>query len=411
MQTPPQKPAYLWLYQRLLTLLSPLIVIWLIRESWQHKNIQLLMDRFAYHKDTSFIKVDHWFHCASVGEVNVIAPLVTQQTKQNKTLLITCFTPTGLAHAQQKYAHLANLHFRLLPFDWRWTVRKLLNNISCHYLFIVETELWPQLIQQAAEKGMVIALINARLSHKTRNSYAWLRQLNRQLINRHIHQVLCRHQDDRVDFSHYGVVLNKLVIAGNLKWCHNAHNSTIRLLDEPYVVLASSHHPEEIEVAKRWQHTQLPKLVIVPRHPKRGARIANELEQHSIPFSQRSINKHATQGIILADTFGELHHWFAYAQWVIMGGSFVPKGGQNPLEAISAGKTVLSGPDMSDFLDEVRQLAAFSVIKQVQNYDELLLACYHDLPSADNISAAQHYIHQQQQQIHLFYQRWFDELP
>lgn len=364
-------------YQLLLWLLSPLLFAWLIKEAWQHKSLTLLRARLG---QSAAIKADHWFHCASVGEVNAIAPVVQALAQQGKSLLVTTFTPTGLEQAQRRFGQLHHIQLRLLPLDWRWTMQRFLASLDCPNLTLVETEFWPNLIQLAHQQGLTIRLINARITHKTLGAPVWWRQLLVALLSRQVSHILCRNDQDERDFRQLGVNGEHIQVIGNLKWCVQAPDDLPHLLNRPYVLLASSHDPEELELAKRWQAAaELPTLVIVPRHPKRAADIVKQFTQAGITFSQRSQNNQHTQGILLADTFGELTTWMAHAELVVMGGSFAPKGGQNPLEAIRLAKLVLSGPDMRDFAEEVSQLAPIGALIQVNQFDDLMAQIHHYL--------------------------------
>lgn len=357
-------------YRLLLWLLSPLLFSWLLREAWQHKRSETLWARLG---NTNPVQADIWFHCASVGEVNAVAPLVFALQAQGKQLLVTSFTPTGLEQAERRFAALAGVELRLLPIDWQWTVTRFLAQIDCPQLVIVETEFWPNLIQLAHHKTMRIRLINARITHKTLSAPQWWRKLLVRLLDEKIEQILCRNTQDLTDFRQLGVTSNHLLVLGNLKWCDAITTLLPRLYAAPYVVFASTHQPEEIELARLWRaNSDLPTLVIVPRHPKRGAEIVQAFQSEGIAINQRSQQTEFSGGILLADTFGELTAWMAHAELVIMGGSFAPKGGQNPLEAIRLGKLVLCGPDMRDFVVEVAQLSSVGALIQVDNMSELM---------------------------------------
>ena len=358
------------IYRLVLCLLSPVLLLWLLREAWQQISWYWLGARLG---KTEPITADIWLHCASVGEVNAAAPLVEALHQQGKKLLITTFTPTGQQQAQRRFARLPSLQIRLLPLDWRWTMRRFMSRLDCPQLWLVETEFWPTLIRETKQRGITINLINARISHKTLDAPRWWRRLLVQLLDEKISQILCRNEQDLADFRQLGVIGKHIRVAGNLKWCDTIPTELPRLLDAPYIVFASTHQPEEIELARLWQqHCELPKLVIVPRHPKRGDNIVKQLTDAGIPNSQRSKTPEQTKGIIIADTFGELQAWMAHAELVIMGGSFAPKGGQNPLEAIRLGKMVLCGSDMRDFAQEVGALSATKALVQTKNMDKLL---------------------------------------
>ena len=358
------------IYRLVLCLLSPVLLLWLLREAWQQKSWYWLGARLG---KTEPITADIWLHCASVGEVNAAAPLVETLHQQGKKFLITTFTPTGQQQAQRRFANLSTITIRLLPVDWQWTVKRFLGQLNCPELWLVETEFWPTLINEAQHNGITIRLINARITHKTLNAPHWWRRLLIQLLDKKISQILCRNEQDLADFRQLGVIGKHIRVAGNLKWCDTIPTELPRLLDAPYIVFASTHQPEEIELARLWQqHCELPKLVIVPRHPKRGDNIVKQLTDAGIPNSQRSKTPEQTKGIIIADTFGELQAWMAHAELVIMGGSFASKGGQNPLEAIRLGKIVLCGSDMRDFAQEVDALSATKALVQTNNMNKLL---------------------------------------
>lgn len=358
------------LYRLLLALTSPLVLGWLLKEAWQQKSLAHLVARLG---KTTAIQADIWFHCASVGEVNAVAPLTLALHQQGKRLLITSFTPTGLAQAQRRFTTMNGIEIRLLPIDWQWTIERFLAQLDCAQLVIVETEFWPNLIQLAHQNTMRISLINARITHKTLQTPHWWRRLLVGLLDEAIDQILCRNAQDLNDFRQLGVTKNHLKVLGNLKWCDAIDSALPRLTSASYVVFASTHQPEEIELARLWQkNNALPKLVIVPRHPKRGAEIVQRFQAEGMSISQRSHKPDSTDGFLLADTFGELTAWMAHAELVIMGGSFAPKGGQNPLEAVRLGKLVLCGPDMRDFVVEVAQLSAMGALFQVNTMSELM---------------------------------------
>jgi 3-deoxy-D-manno-octulosonic-acid transferase len=260
-------------------------------------------------------------------------------------------------------------------------VNRFLSRIDCPQLWLVETEFWANLILSAHNKGIQLRLINARITHKTLHSPAWWRRLLVHLLDTHITQIFCRHAQDVQDFRTLGVTGSHIHAIGNLKWCDDQTPAAQRLLGNLYVVFASTHEPEELELARRWQqHPQLPQLVIVPRHPKRGTAIMKQFASAGIEAVQRSQSTtQDSKSIMLADTFGELISWMAYSELVIMGGSFAPKGGQNPLEAIRLGKCVLCGSDMRDFAEEVQALTPTGAIMSVDNMDHLIDAVIQQL--------------------------------
>lgn len=357
------------IYRSLWTLASPLVLAWICVQSWRSAGLSQLRARLGQPVQGSF---DAWIHCASVGEVNAATPLVRALHARGLQLLVTTLTPTGLAQAQRRLSDQASL--RLLPVDWRWTLRRFMSDLNCPQLLLVETELWPTLITTARKKGMCVRIINGRLSAKTLHSPRWWQAILRDLLQQQVQQVLARNEQDAISFQQLGVTEQQLRVTGNLKLLDTPDQPAQRLHTPPYVLLASSHAPEELTLAHLWQSIpELPTLVIVPRHPNRGNELADALQQQGIAVSQRSRQQPpAPHAVLLADTWGELSHWMAHAELVIMGGSFAPKGGQNPLEAARLGKSILTGPDMRNFHTEVTQLQSRQAIFVCRDWLDLM---------------------------------------
>lgn len=360
------------MYRFLLSIFSPFMLVWVLKEARQQKNWLWLRQRLGLITPTS---VDIWVHCASVGEVNAAAPLIQACLAKQKRIHISCFTPTGIEQVKRRFVDTAHLSYSALPLDWGWTVHNFLHRLHCQQLWLVETELWPTLIEQAHQRGIEINIINGRLSKKTLNTPHWWRRLLASLIEYKTHRCILRNEKDKLDFMHLGVSESKLSIGGNLKYCDPIMPNEDPLISVPYILLASSHHPEEITLAQLWQqYPELPKLVIVPRHPKRRDSLRQQFLITNIPFQLRSeTDEVLPNGILISDTFGELKTWISHASLVIIGGSFVDKGGQNPLEAAKLGKMILSGQDMSDFIEETALLSKLGLLTQYPDMPTLML--------------------------------------
>lgn len=360
------------LYRLIMIVISPILLIWLWRNA---ENAEQRANRFGKIKQK--VDAEIWIHCASVGEVNAVIPLVTELTARDKKLLITCFTPTGLAQAQRRLQALGleqTVICHLLPIDWHWTTSRFLKHIQVTELWLIETEFWPTLIINAKRHGVRLKLVNGRLSAKTLKAPRWWRHLLAYLLTYHIGTCLLRSEQDKSYYVQLGVMPEKLQVTGNLKLCDAPAKPPERLYAQPYIVFASTHAPEEEQLAQLWQkNPMLPKLVIVPRHPKRGTQIANRLQTLGILTSQRSLTPQQNKGVIIADTFGELLSWMAFAELVIMGGSFAPKGGQNPIEPARLGKAILTGLDMHDFADETQALSLVGTLTQHPAIDEAFI--------------------------------------
>jgi 3-deoxy-D-manno-octulosonic-acid transferase len=291
--------------------------------------------------------------------------------------LITTNTTTG---AQTVERHqLDRTRHCYLPIECGFAIRRFLNTAQPRQCLIMETELWPLLYRQCAKKNIGITLINARLSHKTLRANKWLKRLYRETL-RHVNKILCKSTDEYQHYLQLGASEAQLEVVGNLKFAVEVHTDqqTINLPDaiqqRGYCVAASTHHNEEQQLARLWQQLDTAHLlVIVPRHPNRSAQIQKQLSELQINYAVRSKQQMVddqTQ-VYLADTLGELRQFIAGARCVFIGGSLVDHGGQNILEAASAGKATLCGPYMYNFNEELQLLLDHQACVQVNNIQQL----------------------------------------
>jgi 3-deoxy-D-manno-octulosonic-acid transferase len=225
-----------------------------------------------------------------------------------------------------------------------------------------------------AQQGLEICIINGRLSQKTLGAPAWLKTAYHQALQQ-VTQVLARSSSDAERFIQLGAWPQRVQVLGNLKYSQQ-HSLThhARPISQPYVLLASSHSDEEQQILQHWLTLKRPELlVIVPRHPRRSNAIQQQLKRLNVLYHVASLGELPTEHtqVFLDDQFGKLMPLFEHAQLVIMGGSFVPKGGHNVLEPALYGRAIVTGPDMTDFETETAQLKAHGGLIQCQNYQEL----------------------------------------
>ena len=167
------------MYQILIRLLAPLIFFVLVIDAIKRQGgFRFIKQRcgFGYQKDSSS-KQPYWIHCASVGEVNAALPLIKHlsQSLSNTNLFVTTNTPTG-AQFLKKYAPAVKHCY--CPVDWPYAIKAFLNIHQPKKLWIIETELWPNLYQLSHDNGVEISIINARLSQKTLNAPSWLKTVS-----------------------------------------------------------------------------------------------------------------------------------------------------------------------------------------------------------------------------------------
>ncbi len=359
------------MYQILLKLLSPFIVLFLVVESLKKQGgLRFLKQRFGL-SSPKFSKQPIWIHCASVGEVKSIEVLV-KKLLSSETLLITTNTSSSANLVQQIFADKVTHCY--LPFDWKIAVKYFLKSVKPKVLWVVETEIWPNLYQLANQQKIPITLINARLSKKTLNSPKWLKKTYQSALQ-HTSHILARSKQEKENFIKLGADSHKIKVLGNIKHSGLTDLPTYNPpSNKEYILLASSHEDEEYQISKIWLKMQRSEqLVIVPRHPKRIKKIKKQLLSltHSLGIHSQGDLAHQDFKIFIDDRIGFLNPWLSHAKTVIMGGSFVRAGGHNLLEPAALKRAIITGYDMSDFEAETAQLKQANACIQCACYDEL----------------------------------------
>lgn len=371
------------IYRLLLILFSPLIALHALYKGLRFNSPAYLMQRLGF----GFSRIQkncHWLHCASVGEIITALPLIDElhRRKPEQCFLVTTNTVTGAAIIQRQRRTHPWLHHSYLPIDWRSAIKRFLRDTQPVQLTIIETELWPNLIQLCHQHGLTIKIVNGRLSTRTTHSNRWLRAVYAKILS-YINHSYARSQVDADAFVELGAAKERVSLIGNLKFAApslNIENQNQTRRD--YVLIASTHDDEEAQITRVWQALQRNELlVIAPRHPERSADILRRLQQYTSHIARRSKNQaiDQTTRVYLLDTVGELMGWFSNAKLVVMGGSFINRGGHNILEAAHFGKGVLFGPYMNNFAEEsqylLQQQAAIQCggVKQLKTEMDTLL--------------------------------------
>lgn len=350
-----------------------LFIVWVLHALWlalKNNQLNFFWQRLGFYPADK-CKQNIWIHAASVGEIELIKPLVEHLCKDH-CILVTTFTVTGYQHALRCLP--ATVLVRALPIDVLPLSHRFFQHFNFKLALIAETELWPETLFQAKQKGITLIQINARLSEKSLKTSKWIKNL---LINTlaYFDKYLTRTEQDIDNLIEMGADRNKITVAGNLKYAHAGSLTTYeRLIQQPYILFASTHHPEEKLFAQLIKLLAVKQLVVIaPRHPHRAKEILVELHALGLDVKQRSLGQAITPTtqIYLADTLGELQAFMTYAELVIMGGSFNSTGGHNVLEPARLGKAVITGPSDTNIQQDIELLAEHNAIVQVTGLDQL----------------------------------------
>jgi 3-deoxy-D-manno-octulosonic-acid transferase len=354
------------LYTFALCLAAPFILLRLwwrgVREPGYRRHVG---ERFGYYNEAPPERPLLWVHAVSVGEARASAALVRALAAAHPghELLVTCMTAAG--RDALKELHGESVQVAWLPYDYPGSVRRFLEHYRPHLALMVETELWPNLLAGCAAYGVPVLLANARMSEKSALGYARLSGLTRPAIGS-LALVCAQSAEDAARLRALGA--RRVEVAGNLKF-DSAPDEAKRAegrawrerLARPVLLFASTREGEEellLENLPAWDQRLL--ILIVPRHPRRFDVVS--------AFSQSRRSRGETPGaqdrVFLGDTMGEMDFYYAAADVAVIGGSFLPLGGQNLIEACAAGTPAVLGPSMFNFAEATRlALAAGAAIQ------------------------------------------------
>jgi len=303
-----------------------------------------------------------WFHAASVGETNAILPVIAamQARRPDLRVLLTTGTVTSARIAADRLGPRA--FHQYVPLDAPEHVRRFLDHWRPDIGVLTESDIWPNLILESASRDIPLALVNARMSTRSFSRWRKMRGISRPLFGRFA-VVLAQNERLARRFGDLGAIAAQAV--GNLKIdappppINAAALAALRAAigARPCYVAASTHPGEEdmLAAAHRQIAARVPGVltIIAPRHPDRGAALAQQLSGLGFAVSRRSQGAlpDAQTEIYLADTLNELGTLFAVSPIAFMGGSLVPHGGQNPIEAVRHDAVVLTGPHTANFTD------------------------------------------------------------
>jgi 3-deoxy-D-manno-octulosonic-acid transferase len=334
-----------------------------------------------------------WIHAVSVGETRAAAPLIAALRARYpaQPVLITCMTATGRATALELYGAFAHIHY--LPYDYAWAMRRFIARARPRLCVLMETELWPNLIRAASRAGVPLVLANARLSERSARGYARLSALTRESLA--AFSVIAAQTDaDASRLLRLGA--RRVEVTGSLKFDAVAPIAQIELgarwrhawgAERRVLLAASTRAGEEALILEAFMayapRTAL--LVIVPRHPQRFDEVAAMLDASGLSWQRRSaFSGELAHGVevLLGDSLGELFAYFAAADVAFVGGSLLPFGGQNLIEACQVGCPVLVGPHTYNFAEIARGAIARGAAQRVVDADELIAAAYDLLDDA-----------------------------
>jgi len=360
--------------------------IWIIIACKKKYRSSILRKLVLYSKKIS--KKYIMIHGVSVGEVNAALPLIEKiKTKYPEySILVTSSTLTGFQTACTK---LKSCTIEYFPLDFFWSVKRFLKLHHIEKIFIMETEIWPNFVYQAAINKIPVYIANGRLSDRSFPRYKMLKFCLQSYFN-NISKIFCASKTDAVRFKYLGVEDEKLQVSSSMKFdaavleSKNFNQQDYvfhRLLEKhPLIFVAgSTQEAENIVIINAYltlkEEFSSLKLILVPRKPETLSSTIHFLKDNQIAFTKRSLLTLETEieDVLLVDIIGELFYLYSYATIVFIGKSlFENGGGQNPIEPAVLGKPVIIGKLYANFKDIVEEMRRHQAIAIVQNQQELV---------------------------------------
>ena len=329
-----------------------------------------------------------WIHAVSVGEAQAARPLVQELKTRfpDISLAISTTTRTGqeLAHDIFKDDAVSIFYF---PFDWRWTVRRVLSTIRPTAVIILETELWPGFLRECRNQKVPVAIVNGRLSGQSFRRYRLVKRFISRVLS-FITLAIMQTDADANRLIELGMEPENVRVSGSVKFdagLSPATTSAADYFDErfalnspaPIILAASTHAPEERIILESFKQilTRQPdaRLLIAPRHPERFNDVASLIELSGLSYSRRTkpaVVADRTNSVILLDSIGELQSVYSLATIVFVGGSIARTGGHNILEPAAVGACVVTGGYTHNFQAIVETFSKADALVQLSPMPE-----------------------------------------
>ncbi|MCP4009530.1 MAG: 3-deoxy-D-manno-octulosonic acid transferase [Proteobacteria bacterium] len=354
------------LYSLLLYLLLPFILLRLLLRSIKNPAYRRrVLERFGVYVDAP-VSEGIWVHAVSVGEAIVAVKLIKALQLQypDYAITVTCGTPTGSQIIQKQLGD--GVFHVYAPYDLPGSVKRFLNNCQPAVGIIMETEIWPNLFSQASSSGVKVLISNMRLSEISFRRYQKFPAFISRVLST-VNQIAAQSDSDAQRAISLGADADRVQVVGNLKFDVDKRSESVvsslaelkdKISAQRSVWLAGSTHEGEDEIIlnvheKLVQSRATLLLILVPRHPERFEKVyklchARFRTQKRSTLTDGAVLESDTQ-VLLVDSIGELDQFIGISDWAFIGGSLVPVGGHNILEACQAGVPVVFGEFMFNF--------------------------------------------------------------
>ena len=346
------------------------------------KKREFLKRRFF--QDFSFLKNEKeyiWIHCSSVGEVNLSDSLIKKiLEKKSENILLSVFTDTGFETAEKKYSANERIKIIYFPLDDYFLIKTILKNIRLKTLIVIETEIWPNLINLCSKVGKVI-LANGRISDKSFKRDKKIGFILKSLLGEKIDFFCVQTEIDKERFIELGAKKDRVQVTGNLKFDIELENfseeSKENLKNEIYYnkkkifVCGSTRTGEDEILIDSFKKLKNYLLVLVPRHLDRISKLEELVKSQGLTYKKYSELEKGDYQVLIVDKMGVLRKFYSIADVTFVGGTLVNIGGHSLLEPLFYRKTPIFGKYLQNVKDISKEVLKREIGYLAENSDEI----------------------------------------
>ncbi len=368
-------------YNFIYTIVFPLILFRSLYKALKvGENLSRIFEKFSFYRGDKISKPIILVHAVSVGEVLASRKFVEEILRRfpDHQVLITCTTQTGSETIKRLYGNLVSHQY--LPFDLNFCIKRFLKIWQPKITFILETEIWPNLIHLLNKQKRKVFLVNGRMSEKSFKRYKSILPILGGVFSK-LDYTICQGSRDKERFIELGINREKIKSDFSFKFdsvslAERNNKFKIEKNEKKIILCASTHEPEEkilVEAFKKLRKKETV-LVIAPRHPERISKIFREIKKNGAApslFSKNNLKIDYSNKINLIDEIGHLEGLFSIADIAFIGGSLIPRGGQNFLEAVKFSLPISSGKSFYNFQEIGEDLMSMNILEIANSSEEI----------------------------------------
>ena len=368
------------IYNLIFKTIFPLIFLRSIYKSLSFgENLSRILEKLSFYKGEKSSKAIIHIHAVSVGEVLASRKFVKEIQRRfpDHQILITCTTQTGSATIKRLYGN--SVFHQYMPFDLKTCINRFLKIWKPEMTFILETEIWPNFINTLNKQHRKVFLVNGRMSEKSFKRYRSILPILDGVFSK-LDFTICQGIQDQKRFINLGVHKDRIKKDYSFKFdsisLSNEKKDNKNNKEKKLIICASTHEPEEKILVEAFEMLSDDNIILVlaPRHPERVSKIFKELKisgLHPSLFSKNEFKIDYSNKINLIDEIGHLEDLFSLGDIAFIGGSLIPRGGQNFLEAVKFSLPISSGKSFYNFQEIAEDLISMEILQVANSAQEI----------------------------------------